>query len=673
MKPSSSTARRVGARLLGLLLGLLLASPAAAEEYKLVLTPEVGQAPPARVCLVSRNLQMKADRASGLVTPLASRVTCEGGRCAATRDTRPARCQRCPATPHPDCAASLDLGERKPDDYSVVCADDDTRPPEGGTVYISVESVEAENPPRFYGFEVDGGRVRWSAIERISKPSYRVLGGDFESSRFSYPRVATDQPWAEVPVRRRCRCLEAEVGRGLGEIERVTVNEQASANAGETCRGDLTAGGLLAVEVPAVPVDRVNSLHVVAARGDSGTRWASRWPTAPIALAPRRFEFDWVMPCMWPRAEVCPTASIQGAKCGAGTRSAAVDSPAEGEASGAAGALGAVCSYDCEVIADGAVSPPVQMHLHLDDPAIDVDGILGAVGQRVIGRLPAGDRVVWTEIADWNHQVPGDRIQAIEVIGLDGVRLAVDLDAVEGTRITLPVPAARCGAAVRTRFIGERDYDAGFGRVEPGARLVLPHPDDLAVPWGLIVTLGGGLTAVVAVEAELQTQVSVSYSLLSAIGVRLRPRASSWYFQPQAMAMVVGDWPYTPLTADGGGSVVKRHLYMAAGAEAQVGYTLFVGGNTLHVGAGGGAGIGFDPYQDSNEVVEQGKEMGVWSLGVSSPLSNAVDSPLAFRVELRHWFGSRSLHYTVDERAAVVRRAEPAHAFMLNALLTFAP
>ena len=151
--------------------GWLLAAPAAAEEYKLVLTPESGQAPPARVCLVSRNQQMKADRAPGVIAALGDRVECTDGRCLAVRDTRPARCKQCPATPHPGCTAEIDLGERGLDDYSVVCADDDTAPPEGGTVYISIESVEAENPPRFYGFEVSGGRVRWSPFEPISRPS----------------------------------------------------------------------------------------------------------------------------------------------------------------------------------------------------------------------------------------------------------------------------------------------------------------------------------------------------------------------------------------------------------------------------------------------------------------------------------------------------------------------
>ena len=126
-----------------------------------------------------------------------------------------------------------------------------------------------------------------------------MLGGDFESSRFSYPRAATDRPWAEVPVRRRCRCLDAAVGRGVGAISEVSVD------GAQTCRGDFSGGGLVPVEVPAVAVDRVVSLSVGGARGVAGARWSTRWPSVPVELYPQRFAFDWTMPCMKPESCGC--------------------------------------------------------------------------------------------------------------------------------------------------------------------------------------------------------------------------------------------------------------------------------------------------------------------------------------------------------------------------------
>ncbi|MEZ4437415.1 MAG: hypothetical protein R3F65_33900, partial [bacterium] len=224
---------------------LALAAPAAAQEFKLVLTPEVGHAPPARVCLASRSPAM-AEAAADVDTlrPLAALATCGAQGCETPRELRPARCRECPDDPHHACRARIDLGGWTPADFTVVCADDDTAPAEGGTIYIAVESVEAENPPLIYGFEVSGGRVRWSSADPISKPSYRVLGGDFEESRLSYPRVATEQPWAEVPVRRRCRCLDV-TRPGPGALVDVRVDGQP------VCRGAPHSITLVPVELPA--------------------------------------------------------------------------------------------------------------------------------------------------------------------------------------------------------------------------------------------------------------------------------------------------------------------------------------------------------------------------------------------------------------------------------------
>ncbi len=639
------------AALLAALIVGLLPSGASAEEYKLVLAPEAGQAPPARVCLVSRNARMKVDRASGAVAGLASRVKCADGVCAARRDTRPARCQDCPDTSHPGCASVLDLGERTVDDYSVVCADDDTSPREGGTVYISVESVEAENAPRFYSFEVSGGRVRWSPFEPISRPSYRVLGGDFDPSRFSYPRVPSEQPWAEVPLRRRCRCLDARVGPGIGAIEAVRIDEAP------VCRGAVSGDGLLPVEVPAVGLDRVSALDIRAAHADMRTRWSSRWPTVPIEVLPARFTFDWTMPCMWPRADVCPTVVIRGAQCTSAP-------PTEGK-----------CRYACRVIADSAVSPPLQMHLHLDDPAMDLTEILGAVGQTIVGRVPADARVVWTDVSSWERHVPGDRIRAIEVLGVDGTRLTIELSAQDSDRITVPLPGVRCGTSLRTELIGERDFEAGYGVVTRGAHLQLPEPEALGVPWDMLFGAGGGAAMIFAVEpgAGSVTSSSLSYVLDVTLGVRLRPQGSSWFLEPQLIGLYMAGWPYNPLSAVEGVSATAQHHYFAVAGELALGRTLLFGGRTFHLLAGGGVGIGFDPFIGDDELVEQGREMGLATLGMATPFSQELDTPFGIRFDLRYWFGSRTLHYSIDESIAIVRTAQPAHALMLSATIFAKP
>lgn len=631
-------------RLAGALLvagALLIAAPAAAQEYKLVLTPEPGQAPPARVCLLSRNRTMKADRAQGLTQSLADRVTCADRTCEAARDTRPVRCRSCPAEPHPGCRARVELGERALDDYSVVCADDDTAPPEGGTVYISVESVEAENPPRFYGFEVSGGRVRWSSFEPISRPSYRVLGGDFETSRFSYPRGASDEPWAEVPVRRRCRCLDTRVQLGVGAIESVRVDDA------EVCRGEPSAEGLVPVEVPAVEQDRVAAMRVEASHASLGGRWSTRWPPVPIELAPRHFSFDWTIPCIWPRPDRCPVATIRGAAC----RS---PGPADGR-----------CRYDCQVIADGAVNPPLPVHLGLDDPDIQLSEILGAPGQALVGRVPADARVVWTDVSSWQRDVPGDRIRAIEVLAVDGTRMTIELTAEDTDRLTVPLPGARCGTSLRTELIGERSYAPGFGRIEPGGRLVVPDPTELVVPWDVHLSLGGGMMGVISTEDRNRTGSHLSWALVQTTGVRVRWPAERWFLHPRAAVLFVGGWPYHPITIEGTGETTKRHSYMAAALEVVTGRTGMVFTRPYHAYAGLGGGASFN-LLGNTEVVEQGRPMGTLVLGFAAPLSNTLGAATEFSVDLRYWFGSRSRHFKTVFDGAVIDSAEPAHALLLT-------
>ncbi|MCB9551332.1 MAG: hypothetical protein H6705_05525 [Myxococcales bacterium] len=627
-------------RLLPLVVVCLLAAPAAAQEFKLVLTPEGGDGPPARVCLVSRSRTMALEQAPDGIRALADVIRCDDSECVAARELRPARCQVCPETTHDDCRAVVDLGGWRPGDYSVVCADDDTTPPEGGTVYVSVESVEAENPPLIAGFEVSGGRARWSSVDPISRPSYRVLGGDFESSPLSYPRGATDEPWAEVPVRRRCRCLDARTP-DIADVQRVLVDGQP------VCRGE-PGDGLLPVEVPAAGRDAVRSLVVESAAVTGATRWSGRWPASPIPLAPRRFAFTWVMPCEWPRVEVCPSVTIRGVEC-------PVPAPA-----------GDRCHYACRVLGDAVGSPPVEMTLHLDEPGLDLHGILGAAGQTVVGSVPTDQRVVWVDVRRWRRDAVGDRVAAIEVLMLDGTTRTLTLhDRIED-RLTIPLPGARCGISVRTRIAGERDYAPGYGLIERGARLDVPPPEALVVPWDLHVSAGGGMVSTFFTQGARGVSSSVSGTLVGTVGVRARPAQWAWFGEVRAVYLFVGGWPWGPITVDGGsGAATSSETYSALVGELVVGRSLAFGDRTLHVFAGAGAGGSFSVLGASDRV-EQGAPMGTVMLGIAWPLGGQYVNRLQPRLDARYWFGSGTLRYSTDFTEPPTRAELDAHALLVT-------
>lgn len=623
-------------------LALLVAAPAAAQEFKLVLTPEVGHAPPARVCLASRSPSM-ADASARIETlrRLADVATCDAHGCETPRELRPARCRICPDATHDACRPRVDLGEWKPTDYTLACADDDTSPSEGGTIYIAVESVEAENPPLIYSFEVSGGRVRWSSVDPISKPSYRVLGGDFEASRLSYPRIATEQPWAEVPVRRRCRCLD--VSRpGPGEIGDVRVDGQP------VCRGEPHSITLVPVELPASERDEVRSLTIETATASGASRWSTRWPTAPVQPTLRRFAFTWVMPCEWPRLDRCPAIQIRGAAC---------PSPdADGDR----------CHYDCEVLAENSVTLPTEMTLHLGDPTLDFSAILGAPGQTVVSPLPAEDRVVWADVSEWKRHVVGDRIRALEVLTPDGTLRTIELHDRIADRLTIPLPRARCGTSLRTHIIGERDYAPGYGLIERGARLDLPPPDALAVWWDVHLALEGAGVLNVFDVSKTNQDINITFGAIASAGLRIRPDHSRYFLDARLVNLVVGGWPWGPITESRGPSNHTETItYNALAFEAAVGASWLLDGRTQHTFGGLGLGSSFSLFSPG-DLVEQGRTMGTVFISTNWPLKNDLTAYLNGKVTLRYWFGSRNMRYSTAFDGSLRRDLRPVHVLLLS-------
>ncbi|MCA9539840.1 MAG: hypothetical protein KC620_13175 [Myxococcales bacterium] len=624
-----------------LLFLLVLSAPAAAEEFKLVLTPEPGQAPPAQVCLASRSRSMRAVRGDAdYLQSLSQRAVCEGRTCEAKDDGQTGRCRTCPAERHPDCRALLDLGERAPFEYTVVCARDDTAPRAGGTIYIAVETVEAENPPEFHGLEVSGGRVRWSPVAAISRPSYRVLGGDFESSRLSYPRGATEEPWAEVPVRRRCQCVDARLISGFGTLE------EARIDGAPVCHGERNNEGFVAVEVPAITGDRVRELTLSSKLAVLGAAWSDRWPVVPIRPTPHRFGFAWHMPCEWP-AETCPTAQIRGAVC----QSTRTDD---------------TCQYACDVLADDPVTPPVEVEWSLDEPYLRWRGIVGAVGAQIAGEVPDEQRLVRLDVSAWPRDVPGDRIRGIEVLTPDGRTRTIEINDRTKGEVIIPVAGTHCGTILRTRIIGERSYTPGYAGVERGARLEASAPGATVIPWDAVVSFGGGLAVLAYQGPQGAVQNAPTWLLETTMGIRYRRPGERWFVQVQGVANYFGSWPYTPLSLPGEPVKLRQSSNAAFFAEAHFGLSQVFRTTAGHgfVGVGGGALV---PIGEADtDRLESRAGIGSVVLGVEVPMGAGLEDWRFVRMTLRWLYGGGTRQFTSNFDGPLTITREPVHAILLT-------
>lgn len=628
----------------------LAQAPIASEELKLVLVPEPGQSPPQRVCLASRSRQMAATRGTAGITALADGLTCEGSTCMTARGAPSARCSICPESTHPGCRALLDLGRWSASDYSVVCAEDDTRPADGGTIYLSVESVEAENPPTFFSFEVTGGRVRWSPLSPISRPSYRVLGGDFEASTVSHPRQASSAPWVEVPVRRRCRCLDTRLA-GAARTTDVRIDGQPA------CHGRSTSQALLPVEVPATDDGRLRLLSVAVDGAEYASRWSSRWPPLPIDATIERLGIRWSMPCMWPRPDQCPRLAIRGADC-------ALDGMTDGR-----------CLYGCRVVAEGAVVLPLTARVSLDAPELAFDAPVDGIGQVVAGEVPADSRYVSVDVSGWRAGTPGDRIRSID-LGIGGGSVATVLvDPETGGAAPIPLSGARCGQVLRARLNGERDFRPAVARIVSGGRLELAPPEALAVGWDLIYGVGGGSAAVISPGAPAAQQVAVTGAVMGTLGLRWRGQGARWFVQPQALGLFLPGWPATRMTLDGPAPVDESIALV--GGELLGGVSSLWGEQVVHFTAGGGAAAVIDGLAGDPGLIDDDRPVATAVVGLSTAILEGTGRRAVLGLDLRYGFVARTVHLVADVDTEVVPsaiiphelRLTPAHIFILSVWL----
>lgn len=517
---------------------VLVALPASAAEFKLVFEPEPGTTAPARVCLVSRAAQMRALAVPG-VEPLAAHADCADPAavsCPVRRGPPGRGCGRCPdAGPHPDCRARVRTGRFPVDAWSVVCADDSTQPADGGTVYIVAESVEAESPPAVFSLEVDGGRVRWSPLNRVSRPSYTVIGGDFEPSGLSYPRGDAAPAWVTVPLRRRCRCLSHRQPLDASPIERIEVDGE------ETCHDDTGAGGVLQVEVPAAASGDLRSVRLRTAESEAETRWRTRWPSLETPPRLVQFRFELGPSCERPNPATCPEVSAPWSTC---------DRPLPVEGA---------CRYTCTTDPGSLVSLPVDLELRSRAPEMAWTQVLRAPGQRLPGGPPPERRVLTLRIPPGPRDAPGDHLGGLALSQPSGEARHVLLDG--GPEAHVPMPGLQCGDAFLAYYVGARPFIPALVRVGPGGAVEMPAPEDTAhkVTIGVSGFMGYG------VKGSLEPSLD---RMLYNDGVMTVGMAAELSYQPFARPWFIRSVVGVEFAPDG---------MLIAGAEGSNGRRFYIG------------------------------------------------------------------------------------------------
>lgn len=505
-------------RLLWVLCGLIGAvGPATAGEFKLVLEPEPGTSVPARVCLASRAESMRAVQVPG-IEPLAARARCDAaGTCIVDRGPRPAGCEVCDAARmHPECRAQVVSGQFPLSEYTVVCADDRTQPAGGGTVYIAVEPVEAENPPEFYGLEVSGGRVRWSPVNALSRPSYRVIGGDFAVSGLAYPRGESTPEWVSVPMQRRCRCVATRQPSGGAAIESVEVDGASS------CHGAPEVDGSLQLEVPATRSGAVRAARIRTADSEAAIRWTTRWPAPDQRAQLLAVGFELDRNCTRPSLTTCPAVSTPRTIC---------DRPTP---------IGGVCRYSCTTEPTAAVDLPLTLQLRLDAPEVVWQATLRAPGQRLFGGVPADRRALTVNVPSFPLDAAGQAIWAVEFDRGD-MRSRLVLDGAR--RLHMPSPGLACGTPVVATYVGARNFSPMPLRVGPGVTLDLAHPEAYARSTSMSASIGmssGGKGAIQ--DLYFPVASNTVFAVHGSVEISTRNFASPWAASVRAGVDFVPNW-----------------------------------------------------------------------------------------------------------------------------------
>lgn len=508
---------------------------AAAERYGVVtvdLRPEQGAEVPTHLCVISSAQGPRArSELRSLLEPLPSglwrvhpatwgatdgpalRDVCEGpgGACVPTVSL-PTKAQ----------ASGVDGL------YAACTADalvpEDTAASEPRVAFVMLEHLEG-SPPEVESLKLAGGvaTVGVRADLRLVEVTARSLGGHYQPQRRSQRAsgVGSDNRLIVLPLQPRCRWIEASLPHTplrARDRARLQVRVGGEAVPVDRCVGPLHGTRTLRVVLPRVAPGSTGALELeltgAGAAQEQGGRFAARWdgpwPDRALELHATRIAFVWrPPPCVVPDA-MCPKAQLDnGIECDAAR-------------------VGDECRYMCpgtDAESGGAgataIEPPLTVDFQKDDPRQRWSEVLTRVGQPLTSYAPGEPVYVHADIGAWEKDVPGARVDEVEILGADGSTRK--FTARGESRLQIPLARPSC-ESLRYRVVGDRPYREGVAAVSSGEVHLAPPEQRARVMTFNILLVQGGSWAIAPARPEAM-RVPVYFVGQLQIAANFRPRS----------------------------------------------------------------------------------------------------------------------------------------------------
>ncbi len=546
------------------LFGLIPAlAEAAPERYGVVtvdLRPEQGAEVPTHLCVLS---MARGPRARSSLRELLAPATGDatGGLWRVRPVTWGAPAQREGAAcegPGGACVPTVSLPAQIAEIdalYAACTADalisEDTAASEPRVAFVMLEHLEG-SPPEVEALKLAGGvaTVGVRADLRQVEVTARSLGGHYQPQRRSQRAsgVGRDNRLIVLPLQPRCRWVEAALPYTplrARDRDRLRVRVGGEPVPVDRCVGPLHGTRTLRVVLPRVAPGSTGSLELELPRprsdadaraegagdGQGGERYAARWdgpwPARALELYATRISFVWrPPPCVVPDT-MCPKAQLDnGIEC-------------------AAARVGDECRYQCPGEGhDGAtaIEPPLTVEFQKDDPRQRWSEVLTRVGQPLTSYAPGEPVYVHADIGAWKKDVPGARVNEVEILGADGS--ARKFTARGESRLQIPLSRPSC-ESLRYRVVGDRAYREGVAQVEGGEVKLAPPEQQARVLTFNIVLLQGGSWAIAPARTETM-RIPIYFVSLLQIAANFRPRNPKYARLAGELRFggTIGQWGY---------------------------------------------------------------------------------------------------------------------------------
>ena len=463
--------------------------------------------------------------------------------------------------PSPSCVAEgacsprveLPLAGLTAEQLHVACTTDslisDRAAREPRVLVLMLEHLEG-SPPSLESLKLTGGVVTIGIGADLSRivVTARSLGGHYDAHTraFRAEEGSDANKLILLPIAPRCHGFDVELpGVRLREADRDRLRLRADGRRLEpdTCVGPLRGSSRLRVVLPRADSASRLEVEIALAEGERPTAtrfaagWDTAWPEGELVLDPHQIGFVWSPPaCVW-AIGTCPVATIEGGiECSA--------TPLDD----------GTCQYLCpggepSESEDGwssewvELEPPLAVTFRKSDPDQRWTEILQRPGQTLASYVPADQIYLSGDISTWKRNIPGSRIEYVDLLGSDGAKRRYAVDAVDNLRIL--APGASCDPQ-RFRLVGDRAFKEGSAEVRDGAVEFGPvHRSARLLTFNILLAQGGGM-AVTYGNAPDTLAKPVHFIVLGQIAANFRPRDPRFARVAYELRIggTIGQWGY---------------------------------------------------------------------------------------------------------------------------------